>query len=56
MIVPLHALSRSPAKDETRIHYRNFHNIFLYVTERCQLRCGHCYMGDRLERGLSVTV
>jgi len=22
--------------------------IFLYITERCQLRCKHCYMGDRL--------
>lgn len=22
--------------------------IFLYITERCQLRCRHCYMGDRL--------
>jgi MoaA/NifB/PqqE/SkfB family radical SAM enzyme len=41
-----------PAKDRTRIHYRRFHNIYLYITERCQLRCGHCYMGDRLERGL----
>ena len=39
-------------KDRTRVHYRRFHNIYLYVTERCQLRCGHCYMGDRLERGL----
>ncbi|HVE86320.1 MAG TPA: radical SAM protein [Myxococcales bacterium] len=43
-----------PGKDRTRIHYRRFHNIYLYVTERCQLRCGHCYMGDRLERGLNL--
>src|SRR5579871_2753464 len=42
-------------KDRSRVHYRTFHNIFLYLTERCQLRCGHCYMGDRLERGLSLT-
>jgi MoaA/NifB/PqqE/SkfB family radical SAM enzyme len=42
----------STEKDRTRIHYRRFHNIYLYITERCQLRCGHCYMGDRLERGL----
>lgn len=33
---------------------KNRHNfrlepfIFLYITEKCQLRCGHCYMGDRL--------
>ena len=39
-------------RDRTRVHYRRFHNIYLYITERCQLRCGHCYMGDRLERGL----
>lgn len=43
-------------KDRTRVHYRRFHNIFLYVTERCQLRCGHCYMGDRLERGSSLSL
>ncbi len=24
--------------------------IFLYITEKCQLRCRHCYMGDRLYR------
>lgn len=41
-------------RDRTRIHYRRFHNIYLYITERCQLRCGHCYMGDRLERGLQL--
>lgn len=23
--------------------------LFLYITERCQLRCRHCYMGGRLE-------
>jgi MoaA/NifB/PqqE/SkfB family radical SAM enzyme len=42
-------------RDRTRVHYRRFHNIYLYITERCQLRCGHCYMGDRLERGLSLS-
>ena len=24
--------------------------LFLYITEKCQLRCEHCYMGDRLDR------
>ena len=42
-------------KDRSRVHYRKFHNIFLYVTEQCQLRCGHCYMGKRLERGMSLS-
>jgi Fe-coproporphyrin III synthase len=29
--------------------------LFLYITEKCQLRCQHCYMGDRLnaERRMS---
>ena len=45
----------SGRKDRSRVHYQRFHNIYLYVTERCQLRCGHCYMGDRLERGLTLT-
>jgi MoaA/NifB/PqqE/SkfB family radical SAM enzyme len=48
------ASTASSMKDRTRIHYRRFHNIYLYITERCQLRCGHCYMGDRLERGLNL--
>jgi MoaA/NifB/PqqE/SkfB family radical SAM enzyme len=42
-------------RDRSRIHYKRFHNIYLYITERCQLRCGHCYMGDRLERGLMLS-
>jgi len=41
-------------RDRSRVHYKRFHNIYLYITERCQLRCGHCYMGDRLERGLML--
>jgi MoaA/NifB/PqqE/SkfB family radical SAM enzyme len=42
-------------RDRTRVHYRRFHNIYLYITERWQLRCGHCYMGDRLDQGLSFS-
>jgi MoaA/NifB/PqqE/SkfB family radical SAM enzyme len=45
-------LTQSETRDRSRVHYRRFHNIYLYITERCQLRCGHCYMGDRLERGM----
>lgn len=37
-----------------RAYSRRFHNIYLFITERCQLRCGHCYMGSRLERGLAM--
>jgi radical SAM protein with 4Fe4S-binding SPASM domain len=35
-----------------RIPYGRFRNVYLYITESCQLRCGHCYMGERLERGI----
>src|SRR5690242_20613319 len=32
--------------------------LFLYITEKCQLRCTHCYMGERLEaeRHMEVTL
>ena len=33
-----------------QIEYGRFRNVYLYITEKCQLRCGHCYMGERLER------
>jgi len=45
-------LSPAPKDTTKRAYSRRFHNIYLFITERCQLRCGHCYMGDRLERGL----
>lgn len=46
----------SKEKDRSRIHYRRFHNIYLYITEQCQLRCGHCYMGqERLDRSLALS-
>lgn len=34
-----------------RIEYGRFRNVYLYITEKCQLRCGHCYMGERLKHG-----
>jgi len=33
-----------------RVAYGRFRNVYLYITEACQLRCEHCYMGNRLER------
>lgn len=33
-----------------RLPYGRFRNVYVYITEQCQLRCKHCYMGDRLER------
>jgi radical SAM protein with 4Fe4S-binding SPASM domain len=37
-----------------KIPYGRFRNVYLYITEACQLRCEHCYMGDRLERALKM--
>jgi len=31
-----------------------FRSVFLYITEKCQLRCKHCYLGWRLERGATM--
>ena len=42
---------RSSMPDPERIErvlYGRFRNVYLYVTEACQLRCEHCYMGERL--------
>ena len=35
-----------------RVPYGRFRNVYLYITEECQLRCKHCYMGERLDRAL----
>ncbi len=34
--------------------YGRFRNVYLYITEACQLRCQHCYMGERLDRALKM--
>src|SRR5689334_20017551 len=31
------------------VEYGRFRNLYVYITNRCQLRCTHCYMGDRLD-------
>lgn len=36
------------------VPYGRFRNVYLYITEACQLRCEHCYMGQRLERALKM--
>lgn len=48
-----YGFSRVPESID-RIQYGRFRNVYLYITEECQLRCGHCYMGDRLDRGLTM--
>ena len=40
--------------DSVRAYSRLFDNLYLFVTERCQLRCGHCYMGQRLARATDM--
>lgn len=42
-------------KDKARSHYRTFHHVFIYITERCQLSCNHCYMGNRLDRPMDMS-
>jgi radical SAM protein with 4Fe4S-binding SPASM domain len=37
-----------------RVLYGRFRNVYLYITEACQLRCETCYMGERLERALKM--
>ncbi len=34
--------------------FRQFEHLYLFVTEECQLRCHHCYMGSRLERAATL--
>ncbi len=56
MTLPIQLTTKSVSNDITvRAYSRRFHNIYLFITERCQLRCRHCYMGDRLERGLVMS-
>lgn len=37
-----------------KIPYGRFRNVYVYITEACQLRCEHCYMGERLDRALRM--
>ncbi len=53
--VDFYGFARAPETIE-RIHYGRFRNVYLYITEKCQLRCGHCYMGERLERAITMPV
>lgn len=51
--LPARAHDTHPERVE-KIPYGRFRNVYLYVTERCQLRCQHCYMGERLDRALKM--
>ncbi len=39
-----------------RVAYGRFRSVHLYITEACQLRCEHCYMGERLDRALKMSL
>lgn len=51
--MPAQASAPAPAKID-RVEYGRFRNVYLYITEACQLRCSGCYMGERLERALKM--
>ncbi|WP_280234925.1 radical SAM protein [Nocardia cyriacigeorgica] len=52
--MPRNAGQREPHRVD-KVAYGRFRNVYLYITEACQLRCEHCYMGERLERALKMT-
>jgi MoaA/NifB/PqqE/SkfB family radical SAM enzyme len=33
-----------------------FKNIYIYITEKCQLHCKHCYLGERLKRAATMPI
>ncbi len=39
-----------------KVPYGRFRNVYLYITEACQLRCKHCYMGERLDRAVKMPI
>ena len=51
--LPASAHDAAPQRVD-KIPYGRFRNVYLYITEACQLRCEHCYMGERLERALKM--
>lgn len=48
--------SASDLKHVDRVPYGRFRNVYLYITEACQLRCTHCYMGERLDRAVKMPI
>jgi radical SAM protein with 4Fe4S-binding SPASM domain len=53
--MPRRAMVPEPERID-RIAYGRFRNVYLYITEACQLRCEHCYMGERLDRALKMSL
>ncbi|GAA3772223.1 mycofactocin radical SAM maturase [Plantactinospora mayteni] len=51
--LPASAFGTHPNRID-KIPYGRFRNVYLYITEACQLRCEHCNMGERLERALKM--
>lgn len=51
--LPASAHDAAPQRVD-QVPYGRFRNVYLYITEACQLRCEHCYMGERLDRALKM--
>jgi radical SAM protein with 4Fe4S-binding SPASM domain len=51
--MPVGSIATGPGRID-RVAYGRFQNVYLYITEACQLRCQHCYMGERLDRALKM--
>jgi radical SAM protein with 4Fe4S-binding SPASM domain len=45
--------AREP-ESTNRLPYGRFRNVYLYINNSCQLRCKHCYMGERLDAAESM--
>lgn len=39
-----------------QMHKSWFRNVYPYITEKCQLRCDQCYLGERLERAATMSL
>ncbi|WP_433662477.1 radical SAM/SPASM domain-containing protein [Nocardia sp. CA-128927] len=37
-----------------RVEYGRFRNLYVYITNACNYRCKHCYMGERLDEALKM--
>lgn len=47
---------RKPCIHKKRLQKNMYHSLFLYITETCQLKCKHCFMGGRLDNPQSMTM
>ncbi|MGH3281604.1 MAG: radical SAM protein [Trebonia sp.] len=53
--MPRGTTAPEPARID-RVEYGRFRNVYVYISEACQLRCQHCYMGERLNSARKMTL